>query len=316
MLKLQLFGSGGACYGEEPIAGFPSQQCHLLLCYLLLNRHHPHHRDRLAAVFWSDCSTSASRKRLRNALWRLRQALQAVGAPVDNYLAISDHGVSFLASRRYWLDTEVFETAITRYADRTGDKLTAEQAADLEAAVALYVGDLLEGIYEDWCLYDRERLRLLHLNALTKLMLFHELNGTYERGLAHGQRTLAHDPTREKVHRQMMRLFWLVGDRSAALAQYKCCAQVLNEELGISPTQQTQLLYRQMVRDRFDPRSWPSHRDACLSDRMQAEQSILAFAEHALQKLRHLQTLTQETGAELQHIEHLITKALFNAKES
>ena len=33
-----------------------------------------------------------------------------------------------------------------------------DRARSLEDAVSLYQGDLLEGCYEDWCIYERERL--------------------------------------------------------------------------------------------------------------------------------------------------------------
>ena len=88
MLKVQLFGPGRAFYGDQPLAGFPGQQCYRLLYYLLLNREHPHHRERLAAVFWGDYATSTSRKYLRNALWRLRNALESTAAPIDHYLSL------------------------------------------------------------------------------------------------------------------------------------------------------------------------------------------------------------------------------------
>ena len=332
MLELQLFGTGQARYCDQPLPGFPNQQSYLLLCYLLLNRHHPHHRERLAALFWSEYPTTTSRKYLRNALWRLRHALQSVGAPVDEYLLISDDSVSLLTPSRYWLDVEVFETTITRYQDLSGQESTPEQAAHLEEAVDLYVGDLLEGVYEDWCLYDRERLSLLHLNALSKLIVFHELNGTYERGLAYGERILARDHTREKVHRQMMRLHWLLGDRNAALAQYKRCVQVLREDLGIPPMEETRLLYEQMVHSQFDPSttlrpgsgqgsghrpaSRPVRHDDPLSVLIESDDSIQPLAEHALQKLQHLQAIIEETGTELRHIEHLISKALLHARHS
>ena len=152
MLSLQLFGPGRARYNDRPLNGFPNQQCYLLLCYLLLNRYHPHHRERLAAVFWDEYPTATSRKYLRNALWRLRHALLSAGAPVEDYLSISDDSVSFLTSSRYRLDVEAFEMAIARCEDCPGQQLTPEQATHLEGAANLYVGDLLEGVYEDWCL--------------------------------------------------------------------------------------------------------------------------------------------------------------------
>src|SRR5262249_15660917 len=161
------------------------------LSYLLLNRSHPLLRERLAAVFWGELPAQVSRKSLRNALWRLRHGLELIGASPDDYLLIGDESVALLTSDRCWLDVEAFETTLARYEDMSGQKLTADDASDLENAVALYTGDLLVGIYDDWCLYDRERLRLAHLNALYKLMSFHEMHGTYERGLAFGEVVLA-----------------------------------------------------------------------------------------------------------------------------
>jgi len=47
MLEIRLFGTGQAYYFNQDLAGFPKQQAYLLLCYLLLNREHPHAREQL-----------------------------------------------------------------------------------------------------------------------------------------------------------------------------------------------------------------------------------------------------------------------------
>jgi len=310
MLELHLFGPGQGCYAESPLTAFPSQQYYRLLCYLLLNRGRPHYRERLAAIFWGEYSTSASRTYLRSALWRLRQALQSAGVPVDEYLAVNDNSVSFLTSGRYWLDVEAFEAAVGCCQETPEEDLTSEQAVRLESAVDLYAGDLLEGIYDDWCLYDRERLRIHYLDVLGTLLVFHELNGTHERGLMYGKRILASDPTRERAHRQIMRLYWFLGERSEALAQYQCCSQMLSEELGVSPMASTTLLYRQMVSNQFDPAGWREHGSVQRSEPYKHEESIRAIARDALDKLRRLQAMTEETAVELGQIEHLIHKAL------
>jgi DNA-binding SARP family transcriptional activator len=316
MLDIQLFGTGQARYCDQPLAGFPRQQAHHLLCYLLLNRGRSISREKLAAVFWGDYSTQTSRKYLRNALWRLRQSFQVVGARAEDYLAICDEGVSFVTTSVYRLDIETFEEAISGFHDRPGENLTAEQAALLEKAVELYTGDLLQGIYEDWCLYDRERLGLLLLNALSKLMEFHTLNGAYERGITYGERILARDNTREKVHRRLMRLHWLAGNRNAALTQYKRCAQLLREELGIRPMKRTRFLYELMLHNRFNPHVWAKTGQSRPPNIYQSDDSLLSLAEHALQKLQHLQAMIEETSAELRHVERLIAKALLETRSS
>ena len=315
MLEIRLFGTGQAHYNGQNIAGFPRQQSYQLLCYLLLNRRHPHHRERLAAVFWGESPTHTSRKYLRNGLWRLRQNLEAAGLPVCDYLSVSDDSVSWIASASYWLDIEAFEAALTHAQDLPAEELTPAQVATLEQALDLYAGDLLEGIYDDWCLYDRERLRLLYLNALGRLVTYHELHGSPEPGLAYCERILAHDRTRERVHRQMMRLYWRAGDRHAALAQYTRCAQILYDELGIPPMRETTLLYRQMSSNEFDPARWPARGEPAEVTDSLPHDDVEPLAEHALHRLHNLQAMLEETSAELRHLERLLSLALAKPRQ-
>ena len=84
MLQLKLFGSGQASYFGRCLANFPSQQPHDLLCYLLRNARSPVLRDQIASVFWADYATAFSRKYLRNALWKLRQLFESLGADLED----------------------------------------------------------------------------------------------------------------------------------------------------------------------------------------------------------------------------------------
>jgi DNA-binding SARP family transcriptional activator len=307
MLLLNLFGTGRACYANLAVRGFPTQQPCLLLCYLALYRHRPQSREHLAAVFWGEYPTSTSRKYLRNALWRLRQGLQSVGAPADEYLRTDDDTVSFVPGAHCWLDIDAFEVTVMRYRHLSGRQLSSEQADDLEKAVGLYAGHLLEGIYEDWCLGPRERLGLLHMATLGKLMDFCEVNGRYERGLAYGERILAHDNTREKVHRQMMRLHSLLGDRTAALVQYRRCVQILSETLKVSPMPATLRLYEQIVNDSFSAGDAADFAFPAIVNRPGG--STQAMLEQLLYRLERLEATTEATRAEL----HEITSQMLGA---
>jgi len=68
-----------------------------------------------------------------------------------------------------------------------------QQAQFLRAAVSLYSGDLLEGWFQDWCLYHRERLQSIYLTMLDKLIAFCEFHHEYENGLALGEHLLRQD---------------------------------------------------------------------------------------------------------------------------
>jgi DNA-binding SARP family transcriptional activator len=314
MLRVRLFGTGEAYYQDRTLPGFPHNRACLLFSYLLLNRDYPHNRERLAAIFWGDNPTSTARKNLRNSLWRMRQILQSIGIPDEEFLMISDESVAFLNVSPTWIDIEVFEEITTTYQDISGKELDREGAQRLESAAGLYIGDLLESIYEDWCLYDRERLRLINLNTLNKLVVYHGINGSYERGLEYADRILAIDNTRERIHRHKMRLLWLAGDRNGALAQFKLCAQILREELGIKPLGATRSLYKQILQQQERPTTWQGIPDGSQPDLVGSEETIQSLTENALQKLQRLQTMLEETGVELHQIERLISKALLNSK--
>lgn len=307
MLRVKLFGPGEATIGDQPLTGFPNQLSCLLLSYLLLNRNIPLHRERLAAVFWSDYTTQVSRKHLRTALWRLRRNFGELGSSLDQYLEVANGSLSFLGRAEYWLDVEAFESSVLASEDIDGHKLSPDQVERLERAADLYVGDLLEGVYEDWCLYDRERLHLLLLNTLRKLMVHHGTIGNYEKALAYGQQILSRDNTREKVHRNIMWLHVLSGDRNAALAQYKLCANILRESLSIAPMEETEQLYRLILQEKLDPQAWALATAGIGVFEPAAIESDQPQAEQALLKLNRLQALLDETRSELGSFAQLIS---------
>jgi DNA-binding SARP family transcriptional activator len=309
MLRIRLFGSGRADYQGAPLVGFPRQQPFMLLCYLLLNKKYPLQREHLAAVIWGDCPSELARKYLRNALWRLRGKFKDPGAQIEDFILITGDTLSFNHNSDYWLDIEEFETRTTRFQDMPIERMSLENVSELEMAVELYEGDLLGSIYEDWCLYDRERLRLDHLNALYKLMVFHGLQGNYDRGLDCGERLLDLDRTREKVHRQMMRLYTLSGDRSAALVQYQRCSQILREDLDIHPMQETQDIYNKIIHYPAELESLPEPTAFHPPGPGENSNSTKHLVDSALKKLGLLQNMIYDTSKELQVLEKMISRA-------
>lgn len=309
MLSISLFGAGRACYDERLLPGFPCQQHGLLLCYLALNRRHSYSREQLASIFWADYPTSTARKYLRNTLWRLRCCLESAGAPVSRYLLVQDDAIGFAGLESCWLDVEAFEASLGPLRHCAGQKLTPGQAEQLDHAVQLYQGDLLDTLYEDWCLYERERLHLLYLETLTKLMDYCRASGEYERGLAYGERILDCDNTRERVHRKMMDLYSLLGNQSAAIAQYKRCTQILREALNLSPMAETQQLYEQIVGSRSPALSQTLPAPLSLLQN-HSPASIKQLVQHLIRRLQRLESRVEETNAELHQVSTLLSAIL------
>jgi tetratricopeptide (TPR) repeat protein len=112
--------------------------------------------------------------------------------------------------------------------------------------VALYRGDLLEEIYDDWCVHERQRLRALALDALRRAMSYHLHRHDWSAALKHGQRTLNIDPLNEPAHATVMRCHCRAGNRAAALQQYATCVRLLREELDVEPMAETVAIYEQI----------------------------------------------------------------------
>lgn len=248
-MHVQLFGKCSLQTSAHSLIRLEAGKVQDLLCYLLLYRERPHAREVLASLFWGDSTTSQSKKYLRQALWQLQNVLEADNnATGDALLIIDAEWITIHLHAGFWLDVDIFEQAFMKTCGIEGRNLSDAQVHTLCEAVHLYRGDLLEGSFQDWCIYERERLQRLYLAILDKLMSYHESHGEYETALEYGVRNLRCDPARERTHRQMMRLYYLVGDRTAALRQYKRCCSALAEELDVRPSRQTELLY-QLIRD-------------------------------------------------------------------
>jgi len=107
------------------------------------------------------------------------------------------------------------------------------------------------GCYGDWCLSKREDLQNRYLAMLDKLMSYCEVHHDYETAILYGLRILSCNRAREYTHRRLMRLYYLSGDRAAALRQYEQCGAALDEELSVKPSKRTFALYKQILTEQL-----------------------------------------------------------------
>jgi TolB-like protein len=120
----------------------------------------------------------------------------------------------------------------------------ARDAEGLRRAATLYRGELLKGLcvgesaFEDWLAAERERYRGLAVAVLTRLL-------SIERGqtlVAVSRRLIELDPLAEQAHRALMRAHAEAGEIGAALRQYESCRQMLQRELDVGPSPETEAL--------------------------------------------------------------------------
>lgn len=242
-----LFGRFQARRARSEWGQLDGRKMQEILSYLLLFRERPHQREVLAGTLWGKSSRTGSRKNLRQSLWHLQES-RPPSAAEPPLLLVGKEWIQ-VNPRSIWLDVAELESAYDQVRSTPGEVLSDAQAPVLRRAVELYRGDLLEGWHEEWCVFERERLRAMYLAMLEKLLGYCESTGRYEEGLVHGERLLRHDRAHERAHWRMMRLSYLAGDRTGALRQFDKCRAALEEELGVPPGRLTHDLYEQIRAD-------------------------------------------------------------------
>jgi DNA-binding SARP family transcriptional activator len=250
ILRVSLFGKFHLQCEDQTLSDVGARRVQELFCYLLLHRDRSHPRETLASLLWPESTTAQSMKYLRHTLWQLQTVLDSSNCAEDGSVIQADtEWVHLNPGAAVWLDVAEFERTYTLVQDTVGQELDAQEARALQEALALYQGDLLEGWYQDWCLFERERLQRMYLVLLGKRMTLCEAQGDYRTGLEYGALALRYDMAQERIHRRLMRLFYLAGERTAALRQYERCAVFLRQELDVAPSKRTLALYERIRSD-------------------------------------------------------------------
>ncbi len=232
-----MLGGLRAVVGDRVISRFQTQKTGALLAYLALAPGKQYPRDQLAAMLWPDGESTAVRNRLNQAVSSLRRQLHPPGSD-HNSILVADH--STLASNDQTVDTDVHEFRMyLKRADRTESDEEAAQL--LRAAVELYRGEFLHGYSEDWALIERVALSDAYFEALSKLIRLYVAMGRLPDAIEIANRRLAQDPTEERSHRALIRLYAMAGRPRSALAQYAELERTLAQE-GDKPSERAKKL--------------------------------------------------------------------------
>ncbi len=239
-LRIRLLGELSLAYGATLVTGISTGRAQALLAYLVLQRHAPQPRQRLAFQLWVDSTDTQARTNLRKELSYLRRALPEV----DKFLLVDAKTLQWHPNARFTLDVAEFEQALGAAEQGTNPALVRSA---LEQALELYQGDLLPRCEDDWLLPERERLQQLRIRALAQLMDLLETQRDYRAAIDRAQQLLRIDPLNEAAYCSLMRLQMLSGNRANALQIYHRCMTILREELGVEPSSSTRKLYEQVL---------------------------------------------------------------------
>jgi DNA-binding SARP family transcriptional activator len=268
-IKLYLFGAPRLERDGKPVE-IDTRKAIALLAYLTLTGGW-HGRDSLAALLWPDYDQTRARAALRRTLSVLNKALgphilditresiavfpskNSNRSKNSNQSKRSNESTQSNQSSEFWCDVWEFNGLLK--VDRADPAAEDDLLPRLESAVGLYRDEFMAGFslrdsvtFDDWQYYQAESLRTSLANSLESLCWAHGNTGNYDLALAYAKRWLSLDPLREAAHCQLMQLYAWTGQRNAALRQYQDCVRILDQELGVTPLEETTQLF-QAIRD-------------------------------------------------------------------
>ena len=164
---IHLLGGLRLQHQSTVIEHFRTRKAAALLAYLALYARRQHAREELAEILWPDEKHSAQAKahNLNQALSTLRRYLEPTPADRGTILR-STHTHIALNQEAVVVDVAEFEVAVRLAARSSEDR---ERREHLTRAAALYTGDLLPGMYEEWALRERDRLQEQYTQTLLQL---------------------------------------------------------------------------------------------------------------------------------------------------
>ncbi|QSX77001.1 AfsR/SARP family transcriptional regulator [Agrilutibacter solisilvae] len=247
MFRIWLFGSmaiaaEGMSEGAQGISG----RCAHLLAYLALGQGRYFSRAELQDTLWPERGAGTSGS-FNTALWRLRRMIEKPPLRHGDLLVCDRRGAIGLNPEGVWLDVDEFERLVQPGLSKPTERLSDADIQQLRDGVALYKSDILLDLTDDWALRQREKHRRHYLNALGRLMQLATIRREYALGIGYAQAILDSDALREDVHRDLMQLFVLNGQRAQALRQFEHCRELLRRELAIQPMRETLAVYQRIA---------------------------------------------------------------------
>lgn len=197
-------------------------------------------KEQVFETLWREMQAAKANDIFHSSVYRIRRALFPECLIYQNGL------YQFNPEADLWIDADEFERLIAE-AEQGGEP---DRIPDLyRRALALYQGDFLEEFYGDWCRERRESLKEKYAAAGMLLANHYARRGDSVQAIDLYQSILKNDELREEVYRSLMTLYWQNGDRAAAIRTYRRCAQVLGDELGVTPMPATLELYERIIEE-------------------------------------------------------------------
>ncbi|MEM7344351.1 MAG: BTAD domain-containing putative transcriptional regulator, partial [Chloroflexota bacterium] len=240
MLSIALLGSPEIKLDQQPLT--ISRRKSRALLYYLAAHPHPLTREQLLTFFWPNLDRRTAQQNFRVTLSGLKKYL-------DDYLIVTQESLALATEVQ--VDVRLFDARLAT---------NNEDISFLKDTIALYRDDFLRGFslpnlpdFEDWALLERQHFRHNAIKGFVRLSQQYKARNKFRTALEALNRAIQLDPLMEELQQLALQLHYLSGDRAGAIRRYEQLYQMLSEELGVPPMDETRTLYDAIITDTVTP---------------------------------------------------------------
>jgi len=246
-LAVYCLGNFQVFEGDTLVENWSSRKAQSIFKYLLTYNQSPISKDILMEVFWPEADAESARRNLHQAIYVLRQALKIKTSDIQ-WIRFDNDGYRLNPEVDLWMDHVEFEKHYQvglrhERKDKIDEAMNAYQVAR-----DLYQDHYLtDELYEEWAQPRRQYLWQNYLYLANRLAQHHLAKNEISDAMTISQRILSWDECQEEAHQALMRCYLARGQRHLAIHQYQTCVRMLKNELGVSPSIETNKIYENII---------------------------------------------------------------------
>jgi DNA-binding SARP family transcriptional activator len=235
----------GARLLRESQLGGP--QGRFVLAYLVTERKRAVTQAEIAEALWPESLPASWTLALSAIVSRLRSRLAGVGMPRSHIIGNAFGCYQFTPPGETWVDVEAALVGV----DAAEGALVSGNAPAAYGpsliATTILRRPFLPGDDGAWAEGRRSSLASALVRALECRVEALAANNELELAIDHAREVVRLDPYHESGYRRLMRMLDRKGERAESIRVYLECSRLLRQELGVTPSDETEALYREIA---------------------------------------------------------------------
>ena len=218
-----------------------------IFCYIATSPHRRVSKDVLIEAFWPNEDIDAVEKNFHPTISHIRKALNSRQAFKQNFIVFRDGAYQLNPELSYSIDTEAFERLIADAEIAKREKDAERLRTSLEAAYAIYRGEFMATVYDDWAEERRQFYTEQFGRVLTALAKLAVSEKRWQSAQKYANQLLKADPFREDIHRLVMKILAAQSKPAAVKKHFEDLRDLLKADLGIEPSPETRKLFQELM---------------------------------------------------------------------